>query len=313
MAAPNAAPPRALVWFEGRVVPWQDARVHVFTPLAKYGAGVFEGIRGYWNPDARQLFVFRLQEHLDRLTYSQVMMRMQPVVPAHTVRAALMALLQANAFTETVHVRAMVYVDGEGESSAAGPTALTVTAVARPMPQRVQAGVRAQVSSWRRIPDQAMPMRAKSNANYNNARLAGMQAAVDGYDAAIILNDRGKVAEGPGMCLFIVRGGVPITPDVTSDILESITRETVLTLLAEDMRLAPVQRQVDRSELHAAEEAFFCGTGWEITPLTSVDGIAIGNGEPGPITRALQALYFDIAHGRNPSRAQWRTPVLAAS
>jgi branched-chain amino acid aminotransferase len=109
----------------------------------------------------------------------------------------------------------------------------------------------------------------------------------------------------------MVRGGVPITPDVTSDILESITRETVLTLLAEDMGLAPVQRQVDRSELYAAEEVFFCGTGWEITPVTSVDGIPIGSGEPGPITRALQTLYFDIVHGRNASRAAWRTPVPA--
>lgn len=309
MAALNTVTSRPLVYFDGRLVPWEEARVHVFTPLAKYGAGVFEGIRAYWNADARQLFVFRVREHLDRLTYSQVMMRMQPLVPAPTVQAAMMALLQANAFSETVHIRAMVYVDGEGESSAAGPTALTITALARPMPPRVRAGVRAQVSSWRRISDQAMPMRAKSNANYNNGRLAGMQATVDGYDAAIILNDRGKVSEGPGMCLFIVRGGVPITPDLTSDILESITRETVLTLLGEDMGLAPVQRQVDRSELIAAEEAFFCGTGWEITPITSVDGIPIGSGEPGPITRALQTLYFDVVHGRDPSRAHWCTPV----
>jgi branched-chain amino acid aminotransferase len=309
MTAVKPVASRPLVYFDGRLVPWEDARVHVFTPLAKYGAGVFEGIRGYWNADARQLFVFRMREHLERLTYSQVMMRMQPLVPAPTVQAAMMALLQANAFTETVHIRAMVYVDGEGESSAAGPTALTITALARPMPPRVRAGVRAQVSSWRRIADQAMPMRAKANANYNNGRLAGMQAQVDGYDAAIILNDRGKVSEGPGMCLFIVRGGVPITPDLTSDILESITRETVLTLLGEDMGLAPVQRQVDRSELIAAEEAFFCGTGWEITPITSVDGIPIGSGEPGPITRALQTLYFDVVHGRDPTRARWCTPV----
>lgn len=309
MTAPDAPAPHPLVWFEGRLVPWQEARVHVFTPLAKYGAGVFEGIRGYWNADARELYVFRLREHLDRLTYSQVVMRMQPLVAADTVQAALMELLHANAFRETVHIRAMVYVDGEGESNAAGPTALTITAIARPMPARVHGGVRAQVSSWRRIADQAMPMRVKANANYNNARLSGMQAKLDGYDAAIILNDRGKVAEGPGMCLFIVRAGVPITPDVSSDILESITRESVLTLLAEDMGLSPVQRTVDRSELHAAEEAFFCGTGWEITPVVAIDGIAVGKGEPGPITRTLQDLYFDIVHGRSPARAQWRTPV----
>jgi len=306
------APPRPLVHFGGRVVPWEEARIHAFTPLAKYGAGVFEGIRGYWDADRERIHLFRVAEHLDRLEYSQVMMRMEPVIPAAAVHAALLEMMRANAFTETVHVRAMVYVDGEGESAAPGPTALVITARPRPMPRQVQDGVRAQISSWRRVPDQAMPMRAKSNANYNNARLAGMQAKLDGYDAAILLNDRGKVAEGPGMCLFIVRKGVPITPDVASDILESITRDTVLTLLREEMDLAPVERSMDRSELIAADEAFFCGTGWEITPLTHVDGIAIGAGAPGPITRALQARYFDIVHGRDAARAHWLTPVPSA-
>ena len=244
------APPesRPRVYFEGRVRPWEDARIHVFTPLAKYGAGVFEGIRGYWNEEQQKLFVFRLQEHLDRLTYSQIMMRMEPVVSDETVRSALMDLLAANDFRETIHIRPMVYLDGEGESNATSPTALCITAIPRPMPQKVRDGVRAQVSSWRRIADQSSPMRVKANANYNNARYAGIQAQVDGYGAAILLNGQGKVSEGPGMCLFMVRDGVPVTPDVTSDILESVTRDTVLFLLRESMGLDPVERAVDRSE-----------------------------------------------------------------
>ena len=203
----------------------------------------------------------------------------------------------------------MVYVDGEGESNAAGPTALTITALPRPRPAQVDDGVHAQVSSWRRIADQAMPMRVKANANYNNARLAGMQAQVDGYGAAILLNDRGKVSEGPGMCLFMMRHGVPVTPDVTSDILESITRDTMLTLLREDMGLSPLERAVDRSELYGADELFFCGTGWEITPVTRVDGIPIGDGTPGPVTRELQQRYFDTVHGRDARRQDWLVEV----
>jgi branched-chain amino acid aminotransferase len=300
---------KPLVYFQGGVVPWVEARVHAFSPVAKYGAGVFEGIRGYWNDEQHRMFVFRLDEHLQRLVYSQVAMRMQPLFDAPTVHAALLEMLEANAFTETVHVRAMVYVDGEGESYAAGPTGLVITARPRPMPAQFHAGVSVQVSSWRRIADQAMPMRVKANANYNNARLAGMQALTDGYDAAILLNDRGKVSEGPGMCVFIVRDGVPITPDVTSDILESITRDTVLTLLREDMDRSPVERVVDRSELYAAEEAFFCGTGWEITPIARIDGIAIGDGAPGPVTREIQRRYFDATHGRDTRRSHWLTPV----
>jgi len=310
MSTPAAT--RPLVWFDGRVRPWEEARVHVFTPLAKYGAGVFEGIRGYWNAERETLYLFRVDEHLRRLVYSQRMLRMEPVIGADVVRAALLELMQANAFDETVHIRPMVYVDGDGESHAAGPTALTITAVPRPMPPQVRTGLHAQVSAWRRVPDHAMPMRAKSNANYNNARLAGIQARTDGYAAAIMLNDAGKVSEGPAACLFMVRDGVPVTPDVSSDILESITRDTVLTLMAEDMGLAPVERTVDRSELVAAEEIFFCGTGAEITPVTRVDGIAVGDGEPGPVTRALQERYFDLVHGRSEARAGWLTAVAAS-
>jgi branched-chain amino acid aminotransferase len=298
-----------LVYFEGKVVPWEDARLHVFSPAVKYGAGVFEGIRGYYDDDSGRMYIFRLAEHLKRLQYSQLMMRFDPIVDSQVVHDALLELMRANDFKETVHIRTTVYVDGEGESGARGPTGLTITAVPRPLPKRVKDGVSAQVSSWRRIPDQSMPMRAKANANYNNSRMAAMQASEDGYGAAILLNDRGKVSEGPGMCLFMVRDGVPTTPSVTSDILESITRETVLQLLGEDMGFAPVQRDMDRSELVAAEEVFFCGTGWEITPVTHVDRIPIGDGTPGPVTRDLQKRYFDLVHGRSNAHPEWRTEV----
>jgi branched-chain amino acid aminotransferase len=290
-------------------VPWADARVHVYSPLAKYAAGVFEGIRGYWNEDRQQMYVFRLPEHMERLRYSQTAMRFDKIFDNDYVAEQILAVLRANECRENVHVRAMVYVDGEGDMDALGPTSLTITAISRPSPDWVRSGCRAQVSSWQRVSDRAMPLRIKANANYQNARLACVQAKLDGYDTAIFLNDRGKLAEGPGMCLFLVRNGVPITPTVTSDILESITRETVLALCRERLQVEPLEREMDRSEILAADEAFFCGTGWEITPLVNVDGTNIGNGTPGPLTKALQSAYFDIVHGRDNAYAGWRTAV----
>lgn len=153
-----------------------------------------------------------------------------------------------------------------------------------------------------------MPARAKANANYNNARFAGIQAGIDGYDAAIMLNSRGKVSEGQGMCVFLIRDGVAVTPSSTGDILESITRDTVLTLLR-DMGIATRERDVDRSEFLAASEAFFCGTGWEITPINAVDGAPIGAGRPGAVTTRLQEAYFDLVNGVTDDRPEWISEV----
>lgn len=300
--------PRFVI-FDGEIVPWDEARVHVFSPAVKYGAGVFEGIRGYWNEEHEQLYVFRLAEHMQRLDYSQRMMRFEPVVDVGMIADRTLALLRANEVRETVHIRPTVLVDGEGESSAQGPTLLAITAVPRPLPERVKTGCSAQVSSWERVSDRAMPMRVKANANYNNARFAALQAKHDGYESAIFLNRNGKLAEGPGMCLFLVRDGIPITPSITSDILESITRATVLELLRDRLGRAPLERDVDRSELGAAQEAFFCGTGWEITPITRIDGMPVGDGTVGPLTRELQRVYFDVVHNRVAGYGEWCTPV----
>ena len=303
--------PAEFLYFDGKVQPWAEARVHVFSPLNKYGAGVFEGVRGYWNAEQEQLFTFRMKEHLRRLELSQIAMRFDTVIDAETIGEQVIEVIRANNFRETVHVRAMTYVDGVGEMNAAGPIALTITAVPRPLPKKVEVGCKVQVSSWQRISDRAMPPRIKANANYQNARLAVMQATHDGYDTALFLNDRGKVSEGPGMCFFMIKDGIPVTPTVTSDILESITRDTVLQLLAERLGKQPVERDIDRSELIAAEELFFCGTGWEITPIVNVDGFTIGGGAPGPLTRELQTVYFDTVHGRIADYLDWCRPVYA--
>lgn len=295
------------VYFNGDFVPWADARVHVFSPAVKYGAGVFEGICAYNADDGMN--IFRLDEHLARLEYSQRVMRFERIFTAEDLREPLLELVRRNGFRETVHIRPTVYVDGEGESGALGPISACITAVQKPRPAYVETGCRVQVSSWQRLADIAMPTRVKAHANYNNSRFAATQARTDGYDTALMLNAKGHVAEGPGMCLFMVRDGVPITPSITSSILESITRDTVLQLCRKALGIEPVERDIDRSELYAAEEAFFCGTAWEITPITDIDGFALGDGQPGALTRRLQSVYFDTVEGRSADPQGWRTPV----
>ncbi len=295
--------------FNGEIVPYADARVHVLAPGMKYGAGVFEGIRGYWNADRGEMYLFRLKEHLDRMQYSMRMMRFDHALPNERMEAAILEVVRANDLREDVHIRLMAWVDGEGDMIETGPIGWMVAALARPMNKAVQAGVHIGVSSWRRIADTAMPARVKATANYVNGRLAGLQGAMDGYDNVVLLTQAGHVAESPGSCFFLVRDGVPVTPGITSGILESVTRATVIALLGEMAGERTAERDVDRTELYAAEEAFFCGSGYEIQPVVSIDRLPVGAGTPGPLTRRLQARYFALVRGETNDHADWLTPV----
>ncbi len=295
------------VYFNGEFVPWADAKVHVFTPAVKYGAGVFEGICAY--PTENGMSIFRLQEHLARLEYSQRVMRFERIYTADELTGPVIEVVKRNGFQETVHVRPTVYVDGDGEAGALGPIGVCVTAVQKKRPEFTAKGCRVQVSSWQRISDLAMPTRVKAHANYNNSRFAVTQARTDGYDTALLLNAKGHVAEGPAMCFFMVRDGKVVTPSITSSILESITRDTILQLCRDELGMEPVERDIDRSELYAADEAFFCGTAWEVTPITHIDGHALGSGAPGQVSRDLQTAYFDLVEGRVADTRGWHTPV----
>ena len=297
------------VYLNDRVVPWDEGKVHISSVGFRFGTGAFEGLRAYWNARHEQMYVLQLPEHLHRLEYSQRFMRFDSILPAPTVADAVLALLRANESRENVHIMTTVFVEGSGPPHTTGPIGLAITAAPRRDIPWTQTGCSAHISSWQRVPDTAMPMRVKCNANYQNGRLATLQARVDGYDTAILLNSRGKVAEGPGMCLFMIRDGKAVTPPVTSDILESITRRTVMTLCDEYLGMEVVERDIDRSEFAAAEEAFFCGTAWEVTPLTSVDRLPIGIGEVGPTVRRLQEVFFGIARGELDDHPEWRTPV----
>ena len=298
-----------ITYFEGDYRPWNDAKVHVFAPAMKYGAGVFEGVRGYWSETRGEMVLFRLDEHLTRLEYSQRVMRFDRVFTPKEMAEPILEVMRRNAFAEHVHLRPVVYVDGNGPVGSLGPVEYAVTAVPSGIKDTVENGVAVQVSSWQRVADLAMPTRVKANANYNNSRMASVQARHDGYGAALMMNQKGHVSEGPGMCFFMVRDGVPVTPSITSNILESITRDTVIKILRDELGLETVERDVDRSELYACEEAFFCGTAWEISPITSIDGIPVGTGKIGPLAGRLAEIYFDIATGVVEDTRGWLTAI----
>lgn len=292
----------------GKTVPFEQATVHLMSPAMRYGLNVFEGLRGYWNDAEKQLYVFRLAEHLERFDQSIRLLRFKAEFDMDTIGKATIDLLRADGHRANCHIRTTAYLDGIGEHHVTGPVSWMVYAGPRPRGNKVATGIAAHVSTWRRMSDNALPPRIKCGANYANARLARFQAQVDGYDDAIMLNDAGKVGEGPGACIFLVRKDRLITPSITSGILESITRDTILTL-ARERGLAIEERSVDRTELYASDEAFFAGSAAEVLPITSVDRMAVGSGAVGPVTAQLQKDYFDAVEGCAKINKGWLTPV----
>ncbi len=301
------------VWFDGEVVPWERATVHVSTATVLRGANVFEGVRAYWNSDERELYIFRNDEHLRRLRNSAKIMRMPiPWSPEELTRAQV-EVLRANRFEGTVWFRLSLYV-GEGEGRTFPPAEARIGGFILPRlsphGEEVTAGVDTCISTWTRIADTNVPPRVKAGANYHQARLASVEARLNGYTGQpILMNERGKVSEGPGACFAMIRDGVLVTPPITSNILESITRETILELARDVLKMPVQERDIDRTELYIADEAFFCGSGAEITPINSVDHYPVGTGQPGPVTRRLQETYFAVAEGRVAQYRRWLTPV----
>lgn len=299
-------------WMNGEIVEWKNATVHVATDLVLRGANVFEGMRAYWNGDEEQLYIFKNAEHLKRLRQSAKIMRMSIPYDDEALTQASLDLIRANQWKEGVHFRPVVYF-GQGESNHYKPeeidTCVFVIGFARPHSKAIFDGVKSCTSTWRRNSDLASPSRIKAGANYHNSRLAHVEARMNGFSSPIMLNDRGKVSEGPASCFMLVRDGKVITPPVSADILESITRDTLISLFRDDLGIEVIEREVDRSELYIADEAFFCGSGAEVTPVVSVDHYPMGTGEVGPITKQIQQLYFDVTAGKVAKYRHWLLPV----
>jgi branched-chain amino acid aminotransferase len=302
------------IWWNGKRRPWDECTIHV-TELGWSTVGaVFEGIRAYAGTDD-ELYIFRLREHLERLERSMRLVRFTLDYDLDELTKATIDLLRANDIHQDTYIRPLAYAaetSGKRFAQLGQETALLINT--SPMPSHLKSGLTqtAKVSSWRRISEDVMPPRVKNLSNYRNSQLAGMEARLDGYDTAILLNHVGKVTEGPGACVMLVSGNQVITPDVNSGILESITRDALIVLAREVLGLEVVERHVDRTELYLADEVFTCGTAAEVTPIVAVDKYTVGNGEIGPVTRYLESAFDDVLRGRDARYAHWRTSVPTA-
>ena len=297
-------------WMNGRVTPWEESRIHVNADALLRGASVFEGIRAYRSAVSDDLLLFRLHDHMRRLFGTSMrFLRMRlPYGPDDPIRGVI-DLLQANQVRDDAHVRVVAYFDEvELGREADAEARAYILAFPRPPSPKLTTGVRVTLSPWRRLSDTAMSPRVKASANYLNSRVAAVDARTKGFDIPVMLNERGKVSEGPGQNVFLVRDGVVITPRTTDSILEGITRATVIAL-ARELELVVEEREVDPTELYIADELFFAGTAMEVQPIVEIDGYEVSDGAMGPLTSRLQAAYFDLVRGRAGGPSGWNTSV----
>jgi len=304
-----AVDPNLIVYFNGDFRPLAEARVPLLTHALHYGTGVFEGIRGYWSEDDREVYLFRAREHYDRWKANARLLKMEIPLTAQELSELTCELIARNQLRCDVYIRPLVYKSREGIGVHFGPECEFAIA-ALPFGTYIDSteGLRACVSSWRRIDDNAIPARGKICGAYVNSALAGEDARANGFDEAILLTQDGHVAEGSASNLFLVRNGHLLTPPVFDDILEGITRSTVMEL-ARDLWLDTQERPIDRTELYVAEEVFFAGTAFEIAPVVEVDRRRVSTGAIGPITRRLQQGYTEIVRGKTARGVHWRMGV----
>jgi branched-chain amino acid aminotransferase len=298
-----------VIWMDGELVPWREAKIHVLTHTLHYGMGVFEGVRAYKTD--RGTAIFRLQEHTDRLFGSAHIMMMKVVQDKAEINEAQKTVVRDNGL-ETAYIRPLFFYGSEGMGLRADN--LRVHAVVAAWEwgsylgdENMEKGIRIRTSSYTRHHVNITMCKSKATGNYINSMLALTEALQSGYDEAMLLDDHGFVAEGSGENIFIVRNGVVYTPD-TSSALEGITRDTLMTLAA-DSGIEVVEKRISRDEVYLADEAFFTGTAAEVTPIREVDGRVIGDGKRGPVTEKLQSLYFDVVHGRVERYNDWLTVV----
>lgn len=300
------------IWMNGSMVDWQDATIHVASHALHYGTGVFEGLRAYDSKSGTN--VFRLEPHMRRLIDSCRIYRMEPRWSQAELSQAVLDTVRVNGF-KSCYIRPLVYRGYEQLGLDPRPCPVDASIIVWEWNQMLgdgalEHGTDAGVSSWTRLAPNTLPALAKGTANYANSSLIKMQASLDGYGEGIALNESGLLSEGSGQNLFLVRDRVIYTPSLGSSALQGITRESVLTI-AKDLGYEVRETSLPREFLYLADEAFFCGTAVEITPIRSIDKITVGNGKRGPITEALQQRFFGILRGELPDAHGWLTPTAA--
>jgi branched-chain amino acid aminotransferase len=301
------------LWVDGELRPWAEVTMPLTQATWSGLSSVFEGIRAYRSAEGR-LHIFGLEPHLRRFQDSIAFVRLASPWTVDDLTSACVESLRANGLEEDSYVQPVAApvppAHGLYPSPEPGAPARVYIPVA-PRPSALLSGraYRCNVTSWARIGDRSLPPRVKAVPNYQNSRIAHLDSLVSGFDAPIFLNERGTVAEGASACIAMVRNGQVITPPVIAGILESVTRGFLLKMLPEVLGIPMVEREIDRTELYAAQEVFFLGTGAEITPVVSIDHYRIGNGEPGPTTAAVERAYHDILLAVDARYEEWRTPV----
>jgi branched-chain amino acid aminotransferase len=305
-----AGDPNLIVYFDGEYMPLAEARVGILTHALHYGTGVFEGIRAHWDEGSKELFLLRPQEHYERWKRNAGILRIKVPLTSEELSEITAELMRRNHFETNVYVRPLAFKSAERVG--VSPDDVDAYAiVALPFGDYLQAekGLHAGVSSWRRIEDNAIPARAKICGAYVNSALASDEARQCGFDEAIFLNESGHVAEGATCNLFMVRNGRLITPSVTENVLEGITRDCVMELAHREMGLTVVERSIDRSELYVCDELFFTGTAVGLAPIVRVDHHDVLDAEIGPVTRELLRLYVEATRGHIGHYRSWLLPV----
>ena len=304
-----------MAYLRGEFMPLEDAKIGIMTHGFNYGTAVFEGIRGNWNEEQGQLYLFRVRDHVQRLRLSSKIMRMALQISDDDLVAQIHELAQHSGFREDVYVRPMVYKSSEVLGVRMHDLDDDYLLYLAPFGAYLDpdAGARCMTSSWRRVDDTSIPARAKVNGLYVNNAMAKTEAQLSGFDEAILLNQDGHVSEESGENIAIIRDGVIITPPPQDNILEGITLETALDVAREHLGLDVLRRSIDRSELYIADEVLMTGTAAHVTPVVEVDRVPVGDGQPGQVTKQLQDRYFQIITGRIPQYLDWLTPVYSDS
>ena len=297
-----------LIWFKNELTPIKEAKIMVMSPTAQFGLNVFEGIPCYWNTEEKKMYVFRLDDHYNRLLRSAALLQIECPYTKEQMKEALVKVISANEFDENVSIRQTLFVDDFGSWRSDGPTEMFVIPTPRKFnnSEYTQKGLRVCVSSWRRISDNSLSPRIKCGANYINSRMGQREALRNGYDTCLFMNSAEKISEGPGSCFCMIKNGNLITPILTDSVLESITRDTVMKI-AKDNGIKVTERSIDRTELYTADEAFLCGSAMEITPIISIDGYNMS--EENVLTNMIHDAYLDAAYHRDTQYGHWTSAL----
>jgi branched-chain amino acid aminotransferase len=298
-------------YFRGRIVPYSDAKVGVLNHTLNYGTGAFAGIRAYWNEEEEQLFVFRPLDHFRRFLESAKLLCMEFPYTDEKLADAVFELLRTEGYRSDAYVRPLAFFVDEIIGVRLHNLTADVAIVSIPFGSYVgnEEGVHVTFSSWRRVDDNKIPARGKICGAYVNSALIKTDAQRSGFEEALVLNLDGHLSEGSAENFFMIRRGIAVTPPVTDNILEGITRRTIMKLLRDELGVEVQERPIDRTEVYLAEEAFFCGTGVQVAAITRVDHRPIGDGNMGPLTTRLRKLYFDVVRGRERKYRDWCAPV----